>query len=195
MGERKCFNRLKKSSLNYFFGPTHAPFKKWGWSHTANRASKILLSTCSFKYIVSTAKVYHPYMKQKGKPRNYIFTVSLHSTSNKTTPLFGGTIWAEVRIWKNKWQLEDMSYSGAALQHVSDTCNVPQLTGMHHTGQHWRGTHFLSRHLVLCLKLLCTQLIRLPFFWNISSSIRVNSHFVPTVVFHILLLKPVSKWV
>lgn len=129
-------------------------------------------------------------MKQKGKYRNYIFTVSLYSTSNKTALLFEGTIWAEVRIWKNKWQLEDMSYSGAALQHVSDTCNMPQLTGMPHTGQQCRGLHFLLRHFVLSAWDACTQLIRLIFFWNISSSIRVHSLFVPKVIFHILLLKP-----
>lgn len=130
-------------------------------------------------------------MKQKGKNRNYTFTVSLYSTSNRMTPQFEGTIWAEVRIRKNKGQLEDMSYSGAALQYVSDTCNTPQLTGMHHAGQQCRGPHFLLRHLALIAWVACTQPISiLFFFWNISGSIRVHSLFVPIVIFHILLLKP-----
>lgn len=54
------------------------------------------------------------------------------------------------------------------------------------------GIHpdFLPKHLVLIAWVACTQLIRLLFFWNISSSIRVHSLFVPIVIFHILLLKP-----
>lgn len=54
------------------------------------------------------------------------------------------------------------------------------------------GIHpnFLLRHLALIAGVACIQLIRLLFFWNISSSIRVHSLFVPIVIFHTLLLKP-----
>lgn len=132
-------------------------------------------------------------MKQKKKNRNYIFTVSLCYTTNKTTPLFEGTIWAEVRIWRNTWQLKDKSYSGSALQHVSDTYDVPQLIGMPHTGQQHRGPRFLLRpccHRRSVVNLSCLYYIdQTSFFWNVSSSIRVHSLSVPTVVFHILLLK------
>lgn len=56
------------------------------------------------------------------------------------------------------------------------------------------GPRFLLKSLcyrcsVLLTWAACTKLIRLHFFWNISSSIGVHSLSVPTVIFHIVLLK------
>lgn len=129
-------------------------------------------------------------MKQNGKTRNYIFTVSLYSTSNRMTPIFEDTIWAEVRIWKNKWQLEDMSYLYCSavcqwhLQHTPADRDAPRWTAVQESPlpPETFGSDSLS-----CLYSIHQNSF---FFWNISGSIGVQTFFVPIVIFHILLLKP-----
>lgn len=133
---------------------------------------------------------YCPYMKHKEKCGNY-FTTSLSYTSNnnKINPLFEGSFSGG----KSKRQLKYTSYSVSALQHVSNTCDSPQLIGLHHVGQQFSVPHFLFTSLsdkcsVLSTWVAYTISIRL-FSWNISDSIGLHSLSVPTVVFHILLLK------